>query len=237
MLIVKKTNDYYDGVAGSMGVDKTIVFERHMFIIEEKDKRFPEEFEKGSWDELNPFHDINYLDFDFDENKILLTPFIIFFCGKSYIGWRQYIKKDSYSFDTNYVYDSNYIKKHNVYKGWRMSIDEIYKKIENYNPIDIHREFNSPILLLDLDHERVSFKKYRQYHKLIVNPTLKDYEFYKIFDSFLAFQEIQMYISGVLGNNEKDIIEVDDKHKIDQHGFDNWSFRKEPGSKKRRKNK
>ena len=37
-----------------------------------------------------------------------------------------------------------------------------------------------------------------------------------------------MFISGVLGNKEKEIVQVEDKYKIAQHGFDKWSFRKEP---------
>ena len=51
-------------------------------------------------------------------------------------------------------------------------------------------------------------------------------------DTFTAFQEIQMYISGVLGTGEKEIIEVEDKYKIPQHGFNKWSFRREPTKKK-----
>ena len=61
---------------------------------------------------------------------------------------------------------------------------------------------------------------------------LKDYEFYKKFDSFAAFQEIQMFLSGVLGNKENEIIVVSDKDKIAQHGFDKFSFRKDKEVKK-----
>jgi hypothetical protein len=36
-----------------------------------------------------------------------------------------------------------------------------------------------------------------------------------------------MFMGGVLGKGEKEIIEVADKYKITQHGFDyKWSFRK-----------
>ena len=40
-----------------------------------------------------------------------------------------------------------------------------------------------------------------------------------------------MFLGGVLGNKEKEIVEVADKYKIAQHGFDKWSFRKEPKNK------
>ena len=42
-----------------------------------------------------------------------------------------------------------------------------------------------------------------------------------------------MFLGGVLGIGEKEIIEVDDKYKIPQHGFDKWSFRKESVKKNR----
>ena len=64
-----------------------------------------------------------------------------------------------------------------------------------------------------------------------LNPHYNDYEFYKVFDSFTAFQEIQMFMGGVLGSGEKEIVEVADKYKIGQHGFDKWSFRREPDKK------
>ena len=63
--------------------------------------------------------------------------------------------------------------------------------------------------------------------KFFINPNLKNYEFYKIFDTFQAFQEIQMFLGGVLGAGEKNIIEVEDKYKIAGHGFNKWSFRRE----------
>jgi hypothetical protein len=45
----------------------------------------------------------------------------------------------------------------------------------------------------------------------------------------MAFQEIQMFISGVLGIDENPTVEVSDKDKIISRGFDyKWSFRKEP---------
>jgi hypothetical protein len=54
---------------------------------------------------------------------------------------------------------------------------------------------------------------------------LKDIEFQRVLDPFTAYQELDQWISGVLGQNpEPD--EVSDKVKIQQHGFDSWSFRK-----------
>ena len=49
----------------------------------------------------------------------------------------------------------------------------------------------------------------------------------------MAFQEIEMYISGVLGINNKPTVEISDKNKIVGRGFDlKYSFRKDPEKKK-----
>lgn len=66
---------------------------------------------------------------------------------------------------------------------------------------------------------------------------LKEYAFYKFFDTYTAFQEIHMYLGGVLGFGNPHVPVPDDKTTRDIKGFDNWSFKKPPGGKKRRKNK
>lgn len=59
----------------------------------------------------------------------------------------------------------------------------------------------------------------------ILNPRLKDYGFEKIVDPFTAFQEISMYLANILVE-QKEVISVDDKHRLEQHGFDlKQSFR------------
>jgi hypothetical protein len=64
---------------------------------------------------------------------------------------------------------------------------------------------------------------------------LKDVEFFRVFDPHTTYQEIFMYISGVLGGNMKEIPEMSDDDMRDSKGFDKWSFRKEPSSKKKKK--
>lgn len=66
----------------------------------------------------------------------------------------------------------------------------------------------------------------------ILNPRLKDYGFDKIKDSFTAFQEISMYLANILVE-QKETAMVEDKYRIEQHGFDlKDSFR---NTKKRKK--
>lgn len=66
-----------------------------------------------------------------------------------------------------------------------------------------------------------------------LDPRLKEYGFMKVKDPYTALQEIHMFLSGVLGGLDRDMAEVDNEHRIAQHGFDKWSFRKEPTKRKR----
>lgn len=64
---------------------------------------------------------------------------------------------------------------------------------------------------------------------------LKPFRFYKVKDSYTAFQELDMYISGVLGQQAKEMVNISDKDRIYQHGFDGYSFKKPPEEKGQRK--
>lgn len=61
---------------------------------------------------------------------------------------------------------------------------------------------------------------------LETNPFLKPLEFQKVKDPFTAFQDIATYISNVLVVPDKPD-DIPDKFKVEQHGFDKWSFRKQ----------
>jgi hypothetical protein len=59
-------------------------------------------------------------------------------------------------------------------------------------------------------------------------PNLKDAQFAKVFDPYMAFQEIALWVGGILSGTENPIVQItDDLVKIEKHGFDKkLSFRK-----------
>lgn len=61
-----------------------------------------------------------------------------------------------------------------------------------------------------------------------LNCDLKKVQFYKVMDAFTIYQEISMYVDGCLSSPGNQIIEVEDKYKIEGHGFDRYSFKKTP---------
>ncbi len=58
--------------------------------------------------------------------------------------------------------------------------------------------------------------------------SLKDFAFFKVRDSYRAFQDIHQYLSGVLGVGHPYVPEMSDAVKIAAHGYDKFSFRKQP---------
>lgn len=79
---------------------------------------------------------------------------------------------------------------------------------------DLHTKFDCPVLLLT---EK----------KVIKCPKLLDFKFQRVKDSFTAYQEISMYISGVMGQQQNPTVTISDKSKILKHGFDpKYGFRK-----------
>jgi hypothetical protein len=249
MLIISKKKDFYDGVAGTTGIDKTIVYDRQIIEFEKND--IPELFHKKyRWtdDKGHPFYMLGntHTKKKYEKKYPHDAYFIVGFCGKLYIGWKFYsVNESTEEYDnviTEITYDLDYITEILEPKGWwNNNLQDNIDYIMNYNAMDSFRKLNTPCFIYDEDFGRTHVDKHIRYNswnwshdvpKFFINPLLKDYEFYQVFKTFEAFQEISMFIGGVLGNKEKEIINVADKYKITQHGFDKWSFRKEPENKK-----
>jgi hypothetical protein len=239
LIISHKLKDYYDGVVGTMGIDRTIVYDRNTQILENY-REFPKEFQPNRTYNMrykNHFLNMgNYSNFKntkYSDN----SPFIVGFCGKLYIGWKFYREVEnnygSGDLETYITYDREFVKKNVKTVSWHSNLVDDLNFIDTYGPMDIFRNLKVPIFIYDEDYNRKYINNYRHRadSRFIVNPILSNYEFYKIIDSFTAFQEIQMFMGGVLGSGEKEIVEVEDKYKITQHGFNKWSFRREPEKK------
>ena len=238
MYIISKNKDYYDGVVGTVGMDKTIVYERQTQEITEN-KEMPKAFrvKRYSWSDNNSFLNLCRLDIDREKSSKYddVDGFIVGFCGKLYLGWQLYYKTEEWNEEygrkeevtkTDIIYGYDNVKDYLKGSYWRSNVEDDLQYFERYNPIQIFRELNTPVFVYDDYRGRP-----RREAQFIVNPILKEWEFYKVVDAFTAFTELQMFISGVLGTGEKEIIEVEDKYKIGQHGFDKWSFRREPSKK------
>lgn len=98
---------------------------------------------------------------------------------------------------------------------------------------DKHREFfekmTAPIFLADSKRWQVRPKSGRI---IECNPCLRELEFFRVLDPYTAFQELAMYL-GAQAQPEKPIPTIPDKIMVGVKGFDERSFRKDPGKKRR----
>lgn len=218
MRIISKFNDYYDSVAGR-GIDPKLIYHRN---TEEIEFTNDSAFVHPRLDEPNtPGY----------ETEILY----IGFCGKAYpcISHKKFGYKTHYS----YVFEQyqrfldlikhNYKQNKRYKKLWKgISIKEFLSQ-KPEEVVDIFYEHKAPVFVIKAkERDRWGFS-YGKPRNLILNPRLEDYEFYRLIDPYTAFQEISMYISGVLGIDAPKTVEISDKSKIEKRGFDKWSFRKE----------
>jgi hypothetical protein len=224
MLIISKRKDYYDGVVSTTGVDKTIVYDRQTKMFDEKEKGFPVTFQRWSPfkkdKKENPFINLSYHDInkEYEKQYQHYGFFIIGFCGKLYTGWKLYYEERNFdpgsrhyrptNLITEFNYDFDEIKKIVKTKGYWGDLEENVNNIKNFNAVELFRGLKTPVFVYDGDYDRKEISKYYKSNdtKFIINPNLGDYEFYKVFDAFRAFQEIQMFLSGVLGSGEKEMI-------------------------------
>ena len=91
----------------------------------------------------------------------------------------------------------------------------------------VHFDNGSPLLYVTTERE---FPKGKSLH--CMNPCLRDFSFQKVMDPYTAFQEIEMYIGGVMGGHAPPMVEIKNETRIHKAGFDKWSFRKMPTKRK-----
>jgi len=217
MLIVSKFHDYYDTAIGFGGVDKTTVYQREQVVLNPHD--------------LTP--DYNY--FETAKTGCTWELCVVGFCGKLY----PVVKTEEhhlhrYPMDPTQVKQCFYTekevlewlsredvrrRKRRFYRWWRRGpeIDKGAMRLDKFVELDkLFLEHKCPIFVKD------------QVGIITLNPPLKDSQFFKVFSPFEAYQEIYMYLSGVLGNTNQVATKISDEVMAAKKGFNKWSFRR-PG--------
>lgn len=255
MLIISKFKDYYDSAVGH-GVDKTIVYKRDWIRKFDKDPRSSTSENQKQWEEYlagktwyHPHRTKHrsYVEKGYGHNrKGTFEHFVIGFCGKLYPG--VILDNKDYKGIENAFYDKDKLIKavkdkhdltedevdlsapfgfkHNSWGEyrWDRSRGDWFNEKDHSGLLSIFEEYKTPC-----------FIKWNQC--VDINPELKEFKFQQVMDPYTTFQEIMMYISGVLGVNEVEVVTLSDKDKLHKKGFDDWSFKKLPGGKKRKKKK
>lgn len=245
MLIISKFHDYYDNI-NSLGIDKTVVYNRTT-----SEMVVPKEIKKYFQGLLNEFREVNLDRYSNTKDAEIILN-IIGFCGRIYpfFTMRQFKEREKeeisreYGFETADVlkfiknkrledvarsgFRKKYYWQQQRAKLSKTNLDYFFKKLDGRQIKDEpFFEMKSPVFCYQGPIFTAPWS-FRDESKMIVNPSLSDFGFYKKIDSFTAFQEIYMYLSGVLGIDQKETIEIKDQDMLIKKGFDSKSSFRHP---------
>jgi hypothetical protein len=159
------------------------------------------------------------------ENRRLASEFIILhFCGKVYRGLvvaKTYTSREIIWDNDTYA---KYCTEHNIKPIETRWFDQFWITSRNVKA-------NSKIVVLgqikesDVLNDKYASPIVLEGNKgLEINPSLKNIQFYKVFDPVTTYQKISEYFGNKFFNEPK-MVPISDKDRIKQHGFDEKSFR------------
>lgn len=238
MRIISKFKDYYDS-ALAYGRDESLVYVREEELIPyvhpTDQKKHPETFARiegvpyvgRDKPEVNirPEYRIPY-----DIRNDVKRSATIAFCGKVYPWYAVKVKtpEGQLNYD-NGIWIDSFDKRFDEYvtlsRNWRQmsanereweSWAEWFAENSGYEDARLNLHFNSPIVIY-------------QGSSWLINAQLTNFNFQRIVDPYTAFQELSMFVGGVLGSNAA-LPEIQtDKQKVLSHGFDpKYGFRTPP---------
>jgi len=220
MRIISNYKDYYDSL---QDYSDSTVWERNYQFIQEKDPALIK-----VWNKLDLF---NYRKSKRENNEYIHTiPIILGYCGNYYKFWINEINSDySLILESNVFYPSDKnsyslidVTSENSKASYFISSSFFTVDISYLLHENLFIKYNSPILIIC----PYITNKSRDYFSIVVNPSLKKLGYHKKKDIQQVYQELDMYISGVLTNKE-DRPQLDEKHRKGAR-FDKYSFRRLP---------
>lgn len=111
--------------------------------------------------------------------------------------------------------------------------EEYYKQNPNKHRIRFE-ENHCPVFYAIYDGTRSYHWNGKNYeYKIVYDGKIGQFDFARIFDPYRAYQEVAMFL-GSLAVPLKPIPEISDKIMAEIKGFDKYSFRKDPSSKKKK---
>ena len=223
MRIISSFHDYYDGVQ-AQGQDQSLIYLRKRNVVDLKKTNY-----------LFPRMGAIY-----SSSKLKVHTWIVGFCGKIYtvlnVGKRRWDEDDEllcYSLDEvdtfvkthfNNKEVDGYNKKSKITnRKWtgeytRRNFERFFTKCKQQQTQYVHVfPLGCPIFVASITMRDST---------ITYNDSLKKLEFFRIFDTYSAFQEISMYL-GSQAKPNKSIPKVSDKDMVMAKGFDKYSFRKD----------
>lgn len=244
MRIISSFHDYYD-VGMKYGMDKEVVYIRKtepIYKIEESKLdskvytfKYPMLLDRRYW-----------------------GKHVFSICGKFYIGYWMYIPSyepiakgiertafcytiDELEREAKTWFPTIKMLDHKPWRDPRTYREILAWEFSNQGKFlghELHQKYKTPILFEGC----LDFGKVEKPASLWKDINLKQLEFFRILkDPVILYQDIFMYISGIIGTPENKMAKINNEERVITHGFDlKYSFRKRPNEiqgRKRRKNK
>lgn len=108
---------------------------------------------------------------------------------------------------------------------------EFSEFVKNFDWIPVHIANKAPVLTFrEADSDDGGVKKVHRDGdmQIVTNPRLARLGFWQVRDAYSTYQDISMFLGGVMGTEGKDMVQLTDSEVHQKHGFDKWSFRKMP---------
>jgi hypothetical protein len=167
--------------------------------------------------------------------RVIYEAIAVVFCGKLYRGV-SYVEKWSSAPGTKpiiYWTAEALLEQHELrprqYKFERMlTTDDIFEAPESNKYLEACLELQAPIIGVGRNPSVPDYPIEDDQYGVMTNVDLDKIQFYKVFDPAEAFQELSMFIGGVMAKTDKPEPQSN-RGKIEGHGFDyRDSFRKGP---------
>lgn len=170
-----------------------------------------------------------------------IRPIKVVFCGKEYNGVKvtdfSVYKSASHYFWTldslqEWLSKYNLVVKEGVNHSYMYSYgSNKINSVEYFTPRAVSSQtldklIENKITIVTYDWDPTPFHVNNTTPWQVNGDNLKEIGFYKIIDAFTAFQEISMWVGGVLPASSNKMVEISNSDKIHKHGFDKFSFRK-----------
>lgn len=234
--------DYYDN-ARAFGSDSQIVFNRtqteksELFsLLPFVGERWLPEFERKEKLRGVPYWKSRYVHGKFDSGKYshTLDFVIVIFAGKLYRGLRHDIYTTPMTRHHFWSDEKAYQTLDDLGLVYRRGYDnQPFPKLGCHDLTKTQTQYlidNRISIAIDADWADVRYKKERW---RIDTDGLKDVDFAKIVDPFQAFQELSMWVGGVLPQMTNPIVELlGEDIMLAKHGMDGMSFKKYPSKTK-----
>ena len=190
------------------------------------------EFSPWSFNNDKNFSNKNYLNScTYASSKVASgtqVKFLVIFCGKLYPGIQfdiQDIKPDGGSKRVIIYSEATFNDLMDEYK-FKLATSADYNLVKHFFSAT-GQSVETEFLIANKITNAVLYDNF-----LHINDCLADISFFKVFDAFTCYQELNTWMAGTLSYPQNIMIEVGDKSKIEKHGFDlKYGFRTRPRRK------